>query len=338
MQPANTKKTFFSFRRGLEKNDTLQYATRMERNKTIYLAQPHGMCAGVRRALEAVDAVLERFGPPVYVLHEIVHNSFIVNRLRERGVRFAETLEEVPPGAVLLFSAHGVSGAVEREARARRLRLVDATCPLVKRLHHAAANAAGALLLLGHRGHPEVEGTVGRSGARWTFMVGGADEIAGLPDFPADTPVALLAQTTLNTEDVRVLEEALKKKYPQLESAAAVCYATTNRQKAVRMLAERTDVVLVIGSPHSSNSNRLREVAEQAGAKAFLIEGAAGLPREALKKAESVGVGAGASAPESLVREVIAELGALGFGRVENVPAAEEETVFRQPTIPEKRP
>jgi len=310
----------------------------MERNKTIYLAQPHGMCAGVRRALEAVDAVLERFGPPVYVLHEIVHNSFIVNRLRERGVRFAETLEEVPPGAVLLFSAHGVSDAVEREARARRLRLVDATCPLVKRLHHAAANATGALLLLGHRGHPEVEGTVGRSGARWTLTVGGADEIAGLPDFPAGTPVALLAQTTLNTEDVRFLEDALKKKYPQLESAAAVCYATTNRQRAVRMLAEKTGAVLVIGSPHSSNSNRLREVAEQAGAKAFLIEGAAGLPREALEKAESVGVGAGASAPESLVREVIAELGTLGFGRVENVPAAEEETVFRQPTIPEKRP
>lgn len=308
----------------------------MERVRTIYLAQPHGMCAGVRRALEAVDAVLERFGPPVYVLHEIVHNSFIVNNLRERGVRFAETLDEVPAGAVLLFSAHGVSAAVEREARERKLCMVDATCPLVKRLHHAAEKVSGVLLLLGHRGHPEVEGTVGRSGAARTFTIGGAGEIDGLPDLPPGTPVALLAQTTLNTTEVHILEELLKRKYPALESGAAACYATANRQKAVRAVAEKTGIVLVIGSPRSSNSNRLREVAEQAGAKAYLVEGAEGLPGRELAEADSVGVGAGASAPESLVHDVIAELRRYGFGSVESVTAAEEETVFRKPAIPER--
>ena len=309
----------------------------MEQTKCIYLAHPHGMCAGVRRALQAVDAVLERFGPPVYVLHEIVHNSFIVNGLRKRGVRFAESLDEVPPGSVLLFSAHGVSSAVEQEAHRRGLRTIDATCPLVKRLHHAAEKADDVLILLGHRGHPEVEGTVGRSGAGRTFTAGSREELAGLPDFPAGTRIVLLAQTTLNTEEVRAMETLLRVRYPHLESAAAVCYATTNRQKAVRLLAEKTGTVLVIGSPHSSNSNRLREAAEQAGAEAFLIEGPEELPRERLLAAASVGIGAGASAPESLVRQVIGELGRLGFGRVEPVHAAEEETIFKRPAIPEER-
>jgi len=307
----------------------------MKSNKTIYLAQPHGMCAGVRRALEAVETVLTRFPPPVYVLHDIVHNSFIVNRLRGRGVRFADTLDDVPPGSVLMFSAHGVSDAVENEARKRGYRLVDATCPLVKRLHHAAAKTSGVLLLLGHRGHPEVEGTVGRSGAKLTFTVGDAAEIAALPEIPAETPVSLLAQTTLNTDDVLAMEAMLKKKYPQLESAAAVCYATTNRQKAMRLVAGKTRTVLVIGSPRSSNSNRLREVAEQSGAEAFLIENAAEIPPKVWENSESVGIGAGASAPESLVREAIAELERRGFGPVVPVPAAEEETVFKQPEIPE---
>ncbi len=308
----------------------------MKQSRIIYLAQPHGMCAGVRRALEVVETVLARFGPPIYVLHEIVHNSFIVNSLKLRGVYFVHTLEDLPPGAVLLFSAHGVSEAVEREAHERCLRVVDATCPLVKRLHYAAAEVVDILVLLGHAGHPEVIGTVGRSGATRTFVVGGKQEIDELPDFPPEASVALLAQTTLNTAEVAVLEDALKKKYPSLKSAAAVCYATTNRQKAVRMVAEKTGVVLVIGSPHSSNSNRLREVAEQAGARAFLIEGADALPADVLTEAVSVGVGAGASAPERLVEEVIEKLEALGFGPVEVVPAAEEKNEFRLPEIPEK--
>lgn len=309
----------------------------MKCDKPIFLSQPHGMCAGVRRALEVVETVLQRFGPPVFVLHEIVHNSFIVNDLRRRGVCFAQTLEEVPAGAVLLFSAHGVSAAVEREARERGLRVVDATCPLVKRLHHAAAKASGVLILIGHRGHPEVEGTVGRSGAQRTFTIGNAAEIDALPDIPDGTPILLLAQTTLNTEEVGALEAELKRKYPSLESAAAACYATANRQKAVRMAAEKSDVVLVIGSPHSSNSNRLREAAEQLGAKSFLIEGKDGIPREALAGAGSVGIGAGASAPEHLVHEVVAELKRLGFGPVAEVRAAEENNEFRQPGIPEKK-
>lgn len=310
---------------------------KMNQTKSVFLGFPHGMCAGVRRALETVDAVLRRFGAPVFVLHEIVHNSFIVNDLRKRGVCFAESLDEVPPGSVLLFSAHGVSAAVEAEARGRGLLVIDVTCPLVKRLHRSAEKAKDVLILIGHRGHPEVEGTVGRSGARQTFVAGSAAEAELLPEFPAGTGIELLAQTTLNTEEVRKIEARLKGRYPQLESAAAVCYATTNRQKAVRELARRCDAVLIIGSPHSSNSNRLREVAEQEGAKAFLIEGAEELPPEIWNSAATVGVGAGASAPESLVGQVLDRLREIGFSRAGDILAAEEETTFSTPAIPEKQ-
>lgn len=308
----------------------------MNQEKRVFLASPHGMCAGVRRALETVEMVLDRFGPPVYVLHEIVHNNFIVNDLRQRGVRFAETLEEVPPGAVLLFSAHGVSAAVEEQARSRNLRIVDVTCPLVKRLHHCAGKAHDVLILIGHRGHPEVEGTVGRSGAKYTFVVGSTAEAEALTPLPPGSRIELLAQTTLNTEEVGRIEAKLRERYPQLESAATVCYATTNRQRAVRALAGKCEVILIIGSPRSSNSNRLREVAEQAGVKAFLIENAGEIPAEIIAKTATIGVSAGASAPESLVEGVLERLRAAGF-RVENENcAADESTAFSIPPIPEK--
>ena len=308
----------------------------MNQEKRVFLASPHGMCAGVRRALETVEMVLDRFGPPVYVLHEIVHNNFIVNDLRQRGVRFAETLEEVPPGAVLLFSAHGVSAAVEEQARSRNLRIVDVTCPLVKRLHHCAGKARDVLILIGHRGHPEVEGTVGRSGAKYTFVVGSTAEAEALTPLPPGSRIELLAQTTLNTEEVGRIEAKLRERYPQLESAATVCYATTNRQRAVRALAGKCEVILIIGSPRSSNSNRLREVAEQAGVKAFLIENAGEIPTEIIAKTATIGVSAGASAPESLVEGVLERLRAAGF-RVENENcAADESTAFSLPPIPEK--
>lgn len=305
----------------------------MEQEKTVYLGIPHGMCAGVRRALETVEAVLERFAPPVYVLHEIVHNNFIVNNLRNRGVRFAESLDEIPPGAVLLFSAHGVPAAVEQKAYARKLRIIDVTCPLVKRLHRLAGRRGDVLILIGHRGHPEVEGTIDRSGAKQTFVVGDAAEVAALPPFPPETRIELLAQTTLNTDEVGTIETRLRERYPRLESAAEVCYATINRQKAVRALAGKCEVVLIVGSPHSSNSNRLREVAEQEGARAFLIESAAELPREITEETATIGVSAGASAPESLVRELLAKLQSNGF-RVKNEEfAITENTVFPIPPI-----
>lgn len=308
----------------------------MMQKKKVFLGFPHGMCAGVRRALKTVETVLDRFGAPVYVLHEIVHNNFIVNELKKRGVHFADSLDEIPPESVLLFSAHGVSAAVEEEARRRKLRIIDVTCPLVKRLHHAAAKPRDVLILIGHRGHPEVVGTVGRSGAKQTFVVADASEAAALPAFPPDTRIELLAQTTLNTEEVTKVEAELRKRYPQLESAATVCYATTNRQKAVRSLAKKCEAVLIVGSPHSSNSNRLREVAEQEGARAFLIENAGELPREIIENTTMLGVSAGASAPESLVDELLQKLLSAGFQlKTENF-TADETTEFSIPEIPEK--
>ena len=209
----------------------------MDLKKEILVAVPHGMCAGVRRALRAVESVLHQCGAPVYVLHEIVHNDFIVNNLRKQGVRFAETLSEVPEGAVLLFSAHGVSAAVEQEAEKRKLRIVDATCPLVKRLQVAAArysHPGDLLILIGHRGHPEVEGVLGRTGGGRVLVVENEADIAALPDCPDARRISRLAQTTLNCESVERLTEALRRRYPALECGPGICYATTNRRHLIK--------------------------------------------------------------------------------------------------------
>lgn len=308
----------------------------MDNQRKIFIARPHGMCAGVRRALDTVEAVLKSAPAPIYVLHEIVHNNFIVNRLKERGVIFAETLAEVPEGAVLLFSAHGVSAAVEEEARRRSLRTVDATCPLVKSLQSAASKSfrpGEVLILIGHRGHPEVEGVLGRVPAGGTVhVISGAAEVPGLPELPAGTPVRALSQTTLNLEAVDEVLAALRNRWPQLESGPGVCYATTNRQKAVRQLAARCRTILIIGSPRSSNSNRLREIAEQAGARAFLIDGPQELPP--LDPSQDIGVSAGASAPEELVEATVERLRRLGYGAEEPVEAAVETVAFRLPALP----
>ena len=311
---------------------------RMEGKREIIIAAPHGVCAGVRRALEAVESVLRRCGAPVYVLHEIVHNEFIVNDLRSRGVHFAETLSEVPEGAVLLFSAHGVSAAVEQEARGRKLRIVDATCPLVKRLQVAAVQRSGGgdmLILIGHRGHPEVEGVLGRTCGGEVHVIEKESDIAALPDWAAPRRISLLAQTTLNCETVDALTGALRRRYPALECGPGICYATTNRQRAVRELALRCGMVLIIGSRRSSNSNRLREIAESCGCRACLIDGPEALPPEISAWPGAVGVSAGASAPEELVERTVARLEELGFGPVRNLGEPEQKLEFAPPEIPE---
>lgn len=314
----------------------------MDPKKEILIAVPHGMCAGVRRALEAVESVLHRCGTPVCVLHEIVHNDFIVNDLRRRGVRFAETLAEVPEGAVLLFSAHGVSAAVEREAKKRKLRIVDATCPLVKRLQIAAARRSSdpgdVLILIGHRGHPEVEGVLGRTGGGRVLVVEREADIAALPDCSGARRISRLAQTTLNCETVETLTGLLRQRYPALECGPGICYATTNRQSAMCELASLCGMVLVIGSRRSSNSNRLREIAESRGCRAFLIDGPEVLPPEVASWPGPIGVSAGASAPEELVERTVVRLGELGFGPVRLLGTPEQKLAFAPPEIPESRP
>ena len=310
----------------------------MERERKIFLAQPHGMCAGVRRAIDAVERLLRQEGPPIHVLHEIVHNNFIVKELASRGVHFAESLDEVPSGARLLLSAHGVGAAVEERARSICGELVDATCPLVKRLHDAASRCrpGEVLILIGHRGHPEVEGILGRCGSETVFVVENVGDVDTLPELSPETPVRLLTQTTLDTEAVREIVAALRFRHPSIAAEPSVCYATRHRQAAVRLLAEKTKLVLVIGSSRSSNSNRLREAAENAGARAFLIDGAGELPEAELENAESVGVTAGASAPETLVRQLLTELSRRGFGPVEPVIAAEEQAIAFPPPEPQR--
>ncbi len=308
----------------------------MKQHRTLFLAQPHGICAGVRRALDAVEAVLRRTAPPVYVFHEIVHNNFLVEQFKQRGVRFVENIDEVPPGSVLLLSAHGVPRAIEQRAAERQLTLVDATCPLVKRLHTAAAKAGETgetLILFGHRNHPETIGIVGRTDGKHVFVLESPDEIAALPPLPPEHPIRLLTQTTLNVEEVEAFTARLRERFPALKTGPGVCYATTNRQRATRQLAAVTKRILVIGSPRSSNSNRLREIAAQEGAQAFLIDGPEELPAAELAAAENVGVTAGASAPEALVRQILSHLAELGFNQVTMIGETREEVNFNPPEI-----
>ncbi len=276
------------------------------------------MCAGVRRALD----VLEGVAGEVYVLHEIVHNNFIVGRLRERGVRFVESPDEVPEGATLVFSAHGVSRAVEAQARARRLRVVDATCPLVKRVQASAAAgvAAGELVLLaGHGGHPEVEGILGQAEPGAIRLLERVADVAALP--AADgRPLRLVAQTTLEPEFVEMLRRAVAVRYgAEPEKGAGVCYATADRQNAVRLVAARSELVLIIGSPRSSNSNRLREVAAAVNGNALLLDHPDELDPEQLNRVRTVGVSAGASAPDELIALLLRRLYDAGFTRMETV-------------------
>ena len=303
----------------------------------ILLANPRGFCAGVDRAIEIVERALERFGAPIYVRHEVVHNRYVVGRLREAGAVFVEELNEVPDGATVIFSAHGVSKAVEEEAAGRGLEVFDATCPLVTKVHIEVARHARdgrEVILIGHAGHPEVEGTMGRygNGGRGIYLVENAADAEALQvRNPED--LSYVTQTTMSVDDTRGIVDILRRRFPAIQSARKedICYATQNRQDAVKELADRCDVVVVVGSPNSSNSNRLREVAQRRGTPAYLVDSADDIRLEWLEGVERVGVTAGASAPEVLVEGVLEHLRQRYGGEVVNQPGREENMVFRLP-------
>ncbi len=297
------------------------------------LANPRGFCAGVDRAIAIVEEALNRFGPPVWVRHEVVHNRHVVEALKARGARFVESLREVPEGAVVIFSAHGVAQAVREEAARRRLRVLDATCPLVTKVHlevQRLYRAGYQIVMIGHAGHPEVEGTMGQVPDR-VWLVENEADVANLPEL--GERVAYVTQTTLSVDDARRIVAALTARFPQIVGPKKddICYATQNRQDAVRALAARCDLVLVIGSKNSSNSNRLREVAESCGTRAYLIDGAADIDPAWLVGARTIGVTAGASAPEALVEEVVARLQALGVATVRENEGIRETVHFPLP-------
>ncbi|GAB6049628.1 4-hydroxy-3-methylbut-2-enyl diphosphate reductase [Hydrogenophilus islandicus] len=297
------------------------------------LANPRGFCAGVDRAIAIVEEALNRFGPPVWVRHEVVHNRHVVEALKARGARFVESLREVPEGAVVIFSAHGVAQAVREEAARRRLRVLDATCPLVTKVHlevQRLYRAGYQIVMIGHAGHPEVEGTMGQVPDR-VWLVEDEADVANLPEL--GERVAYVTQTTLSVDDARRIVAALTARFPQIVGPKKddICYATQNRQDAVRALAARCDLVLVIGSKNSSNSNRLREVAESCGTRAYLIDGAADIDPAWLVGARTIGVTAGASAPEALVEEVVARLQALGVATVRENEGIRETVHFPLP-------
>src|SRR4051794_14467577 len=311
----------------------LQIISEDERMQVI-LAQPRGFCAGVERAIEIVERALTLYGPPIYVRHEIVHNGHVVDRLRAKGALFVEDVDEVPPGSITIFSAHGVSSAVDDAARARGLRVIDATCPLVARVHLEGARygrQGREVVLIGHAGHAEGEGTLGRL-AGPVHLVASVEDVAGLKVERPDR-VAYITQTTLSVDDTRGIIDALKARFPSIvgPNTDDICYATQNRQRAVLELAPLVDLVLVVGAANSSNSNRLREIAEAAGVPAYLIEDASALDPGWLDGVSSVGITAGASAPEDLVQEVIATLKRRGRVRVSTLPGIEEALRFRLP-------
>ncbi len=304
----------------------------MTEPRTLFLAGPRGFCAGVDRAIDIVDLALEVHGAPVYVRHEIVHNRHVVEGLRHKGAVFVDDLTDVPPGAVVIFSAHGVSPAVRAEARARGLKALDATCPLVTKVHLEALKYARdgySIVLIGHRGHVEVEGTLGEAPEAITLVETVADvEALRLPN---PDKVAYISQTTLSVDDVRAIVEALKRRYPAVREPAKadICYATQNRQDAVKELARRCRTILVVGAPTSSNANRLVEVARAMGAASYLIEAAEDIRPEWLTG--DVGITAGASTPEHVVRACVERVSSLGSYRVEEFRLLEERVVFPLP-------
>src|SRR3990167_1457684 len=305
----------------------------------IVLANPRGFCAGVDRAIEIVKRAIETLGAPIYVRHEVVHNRFVVEDLRQRGAVFVEELDEVPAGGTVIFSAHGVSQAVRSEAADRGLKIFDATCPLVTKVHIEVlrhCRAGRDVILIGHEGHPEVEGTMGQwqaeAGQGHIYLVEDVDDANQL-EIAQPENVAFTSQTTLSVDETRDVIEALKVKYPALQGPRHddICYATQNRQDAVRELAAECDLVLVVGSVNSSNSNRLRELAEKQGAVSYLVDGAEHIDPDWLEGRRAIGVTAGASAPEVLVQGVIARLQALGGCSVRELHGEPEDMVFALP-------
>ena len=304
----------------------------------IRLANPRGFCAGVDRAIEIVNRALVAFGPPVYVRHEVVHNKFVVDDLKQRGAVFVEELDEIPDDTIVIFSAHGVSRAVQQEARRRQLQVFDATCPLVTKVHMEVvryAREGREAILIGHQGHPEVEGTMGQYDGSYggqMYLVEDEDDVAGLT-VRDPSRLAFVTQTTLSVDDTARIIDALRRKFPEIlgPKREDICYATTNRQDAVRQLALECDRVLVVGSPNSSNSNRLAELAERCGTAARLIDGPAEIDPVWLEGCKRVGVTAGASAPEELVRQVVARLRELGGNEPAELAGREENIRFSLP-------
>jgi 4-hydroxy-3-methylbut-2-enyl diphosphate reductase len=301
----------------------------------LWLANPRGYCAGVDRAIDIVELALDLYGAPIYVRHEIVHNQHVVEALRVRGAVFVEEIAEVPEGATVIFSAHGVSPEIRAQSAARRLRAIDATCPLVTKVHLEALRYAAQgnwLILVGHAGHPEVEGTLGEAPERTTLVQTVADaERVSVPD---PERVAYLTQTTLSVDETREVLEALRRRFPAIRGPARddICYATQNRQNAIKELAQRCDLVLVVGSPISSNSKRLAEVARSCGAEAYRIDSAKELDPRWLAGKRAVGVTSGASTPEHLVHDLLQALEAHGAGAARTLTVTEESVVFQLPS------
>ncbi len=300
----------------------------------VVLAQPRGFCAGVERAIQIVERALKKYGAPIYVRHEIVHNRHVVEDLRQRGAVFVNELDEVPPGAMTVFSAHGVAKRVEEQAASRNLPVIDATCPLVAKVHNEGRRYAGQgreIILVGHAGHAEVEGTIGQISGT-VHLVQTVDDVATLTvSDPAK--LSYITQTTLSVDDTRGIIQALKARFPAIvgPDVRDICYATQNRQQAVRELAQAVDMILVVGSRNSSNSNRLKEIGDELGKPAYLIDDAAALQAEWFVGMSSVGLTAGASAPEMLVQGVIEGLRRFGEVEVSTLPGVEENIRFRFP-------
>jgi 4-hydroxy-3-methylbut-2-enyl diphosphate reductase len=306
----------------------------MSKPQTIFLATPRGFCAGVDRAIAIVERALEKFGAPIYVRHEVVHNAYVVNDLKQKGAVFVEELDEVPAGATVIFSAHGVSQAVRQEAEKRGLNVFDATCPLVTKVHVEVARMREKgleIIMIGHRGHPEVEGTMGQS-VSGMYLVETPEDVAALKVNDPDK-LAYVTQTTLSVDDAARVVEALRARFPNIVGPKKddICYATQNRQDAVKKLASQCDVVIVVGSPNSSNSNRLREVAQNLGVPAYLVDDETGIQPQWLEGKARIGISAGASAPEILVRRVIERLQKLGATEVAPLEGLLEKVNFPLP-------
>jgi 4-hydroxy-3-methylbut-2-enyl diphosphate reductase len=301
----------------------------------VVLAQPRGFCAGVERAIEIVERAIEKYGPPIYVRHEIVHNRHVVERLRAKGACFVDEIDEIPPGAVTIFSAHGVASAIETRAGERGLPVIDATCPLVSKVHiegQRYANQGREIILIGHAGHPEIEGTMGRITGK-VHLISRPEEVANLRVSNPDK-LAFITQTTLSVDDTRAVIEALKARFPSIvgPDTKDICYATQNRQRATLELAKIVDVVLVVGAPNSSNSNRLREIAAEFGVPSYLIEDGNALDPAWLKGVSAVGITAGASAPDELVEELVERLAQMDEIEIERLPGVTENVRFRMPS------
>ncbi len=306
-------------------------------NKTtadILLANPRGFCAGVDRAIIIVEQALEKFGAPIYVRNEVVHNKFVVDGLRAKGAIFIKELDEIPSGSTVVFSAHGISKAIRLEAETRGLNAYDATCPLVTKVHIEVAKMHEAnleIIMIGHKGHPEVEGTMGQAEVDM-YLVETVEDVAQLAVKDPEK-LAFVTQTTLSMDDAALVINALKSKYPNIHAPKSedICYATQNRQDAVKLMAKNCDLIIIVGSPNSSNSNRLREVAEKQGVEAYMVDNASYLQAAWLVGKHKIGVSAGASAPEVLVKEVIAQLKQLGANNVEELHGIIESVVFQLP-------